>query len=1039
MLALFGTRWPVGVAGLLLLATGLCGCAATLSVSPAVSAHSAQVVQLPPQVRQQGKAGRITLPWSSQAMGSVDGAELVLMPAGPYVSHRLALASPPLALASAGRRVYVASADRALRVLDFSADGAVRELARLADVGGRVTGLSLVGQHLLLVLADGRVRVLDVSGDQPPRPLADYTAPAPVRAARLLDDSVYLLLPDGQRLQRLRLTAGDSRLRPVAQWTLPMAATAFAVRDDHAWLVTARGLAAVSLAGQQARQQAFATTSGRPSAIQLRGNQALVAAGAGGLQVFDISRADSLRWLGSYNKRGAIAGMVATADGAVVRQANGVLLSLALHNPELPSAGAAFKPGAPVLAMAAQGEAVIVASRQGLQRVVMAGDGSGAISPAGLNLGGSRRGVIRGDILYVADWFSGLHLYDISNPQQPRHLSNYHTPGSSKGVALMGDYALVGDDDQGLQIIDIHDPRHPVWTAELPPEAMARLGLAYTMKRVGRRLYLADHRGGFHIIDLSDIRHPRRLGGYDTPGKAWAIDVRDDIAYVADDRAGLLLFDVSDPARPQPFAQFDPSGQAEDVVLQGDRAYLAFFDQGLYVLDIHDPRQPQVLSHLAIPGNARGIALGDGLIYVAGWESGLHIVDTRDPKAPRIIGSLDTDGDAWGINVKGRYAYVLDWWGGIKVVDVSQPTQPTLVGRYQSRGTLRQLRAHGSYLYAASGAGGLQVYDIKNPIGPIWAKGLDVAGDSRDLWIEDDRAYLAAGDGGLAVFDILSPFNARRLGGFDTPGAATLVRAWNEYAYVADSRAGLLVLDMRDPLRPVEVARYPQPVRDLWVDEHGLWRVTAAGISQWGFAADGRLVASDTWDAAGDYAWLRSAGERVVAAGRQGQVSIWRRGAHGLQLLGQYDAGETLSDLQLAGNSIYLLGQRSGLMAVDISRPAAPRRYAVYPPTGQHERFALAKGAAFFAGETKLVTLRLLPATRVGVTAAGQLTLQWPADLPRGSYHLLVRTADGRQQLRPNALKLQFADPRRRHNALDTYRQLLKTPLKPPPEPDRRP
>jgi hypothetical protein len=1000
--------------------------------------RSDQVVQLPQQVRQQGKAGRITLPLSRQEMGGAGGVELVLMPAGPYVSHRLPLSSPPQALASDGQRVYVASADRVLRVLDFSASGEVRELAQLVDVGGRVTSLSLAGDRLLLVLADGRVRLLTVARDQAPSVLASYTAPEPVRAARLLGDSVYLLLGE-KRLQRLQLTAGDTQLHQLAQWTLPRPTSAFAVRGDHAWLVTAQGLAAVSLAGQQADLQAFITIIGRPSAIDLHGQLALVTAGAGGLQVFDISQADSLRWLGSYNKRGAIAGMVAMANGTVVRLANGMLLSLALHNPELPSAGAAFRPEAPVLAMAAQGEALILATRQGLLRVVMAGDGTGAISPAGLNLGGSRRGVIRGDILYVADWFSGLHLYDISNPRQPRHLSNYHTPGSSKGVALMADYALVGDDDQGLQIIDIHDPRHPVWTAELPPEAMAKLGLAYTMKRVGQRLYLADHRGGFHIIDLSDIRHPHRLGGYDTPGKAWAVDVRGDIAYVADDRAGLLLFDVSDPARPQPFAQFDPGGQAEDVVLQGDRAYLAFFDQGLYVLDIHDPRQPQVLSHLAIPGNARGIALGDGLIYVAGWESGLHIVDTHDPAAPRIIGSLDTDGDAWGINLKGHYAYVLDWWGGIKVVDVSQPTRPTLVGRYQGRGTLRQLRARGGYLYAASGAGGLQVYDIKNPIGPIWAKGLDIAGDSQDLWLDDDRAYVAAGDGGLAVFDILSPFNARRLGGFDTPGAATQVRVWNEYAYVADSRAGLLVLDMRDPLRPVEVARYPQSVRDLWVDEHGLWRVTAAGISHWGFADDGRLVASNNWDAAGDYAWLRSEGERVVAASRQGRVSIWQRDTQGLQLLGQYDAGEELSDLQLAGNSIYLLGQRSGLMAVDVSRPGTPRCYAVYPPTGQYDRFTLAKGGAFFAGETKLATLRLLPVTRVSVATKDQLTLQWPADLPRGSYHLLVRTADGRQQLRPNALKLQFADPRQRHNALDAYRQLLKSPLKPPPEPDRRP
>jgi hypothetical protein len=456
------------------------------------------------------------------------------------------------------------------------------------------------------------------------------------------------------------------------------------------------------------------------------------------------------------------------------------------------------------------------------------------------------------------------------------------------------------------------------------------------------------------------------------------------------------------------------------------------------VLDIHDPRHPKVLSRLHIPGNARGIALGDGLIYVAGWESGLHIVDTHDPKAPRIIASLDTDGDAWGVNVKDGYAYVLDWWGGIKVVDVSQPTRPALVGRYQGRGTLRRLRARGSYLYAASGAGGLQVYDIKNPIGPIWAKGLEIAGDSQDLWLDDERAYVAAGDGGLAVFDIQSPFNSTRLGGYDTPGEARQVRVWNQYAYVADSRAGLLVLDMRDPQRPVEVARYPLQPRDLWVDEHGLWLVTATGIQQWAFADDGSLQTHGGWTVAGDFAWLRSQGRLVVAASRQGRVSLWQRGGQGLQWLGRYDAGEGLSDLQLAGDSLYLLGQRSGLMALDVSQPAAPRRYAQYPATGEQQRFTLANGAAFFAGDNKLASLKLLPVTRLSRKGQG-LTLHWPAALPSGSYHLLLRGAAGRQQLYPNILKLQYADPQRGRNALEVFKRLLKTPLKPPPEPDRRP
>jgi len=787
------------------------------------------------------------------------------------------------------------------------------------------------------------------------------------------------------------------------------------------------------------------STSGIPSDVQLQGQLALVADGRGGLQVFDISDPETLQWRGSFNKRGAIRGFSLSEEttggsSALLALQNGGVLRLGLGNPELPSSGAALYTESPVMFSSLQGDAAVLATTKGLQRAMMVGGGDGAISPEGLNLGGSRRGVIRDDILYVADWFSGLHLYDISNPRQIRHLSNYHTPGSSKGVALMGNYVLVGDDDQGLQIIDVEDPQHPSWTAELSPKAMADLGLAYTMKLVGKILYLADHRGGFHIIDLSDIYHPRRLGGYDTPGKAWDIDVKDNVAFVADDRGGLLMFDVSDPAKPEPFAQFNPGGQAEDVALQDGRAYVAFFDKGLYTLDVSDPHNAQVIGHTPIPGNARSIELGDGLIYVASWEAGLQVVDTRfsvdkGPAVPRIIGSFDTDGAAWGVKVKDGFAYVLDWWGGIKVVDVRQPSRPAYVGRYQARGTLQQLRTKGTYLFAASGAGGLQVYDIKNPLNPIWAKGLDLDGQAQDLWIEDSRAYVAAGDGGVAIFDILDPFYTRQVGGVDTPGEATKIVAGNDYLYIADSQTGLLVMDVRDPQRPVEVARYNVRVQDLWLDEQALWLVSPAGLVEWQVAGDGRLQQGIT--VPGAFVNVRIRDDVLVAATRTGIIKLWRRTTQGLEALGQYASGDTVTGLQLSGDALYVLGAHDGLQVLDISQPRSPWLTTAYPATGRHSGLAIARGAAFIAGEAKLASVTLLPALSVSVKTVSvknqqELTLQVPAALPRGEYHLLAVGPKGQRQVLPKAFKLQFAPPGQRNTTLDAFRRLLKVPLKPP-------
>lgn len=1072
-------RAGLAMAGIALV---LGGCAVpTASITPV--SVTPRIVAAAPQGLQQGKAARLILP----AVQWTPDTQLALMPAGPYRTHRLTLASPPVAMlavdtAAAGQRVFLATADRRLTIVDFPAAGLsspqasphtpssssppgkrpslsdqAQVLSQL-DLASPVTQLAHAQDRLLLALADGQLQWWDVAAPIAPRLLGSQRL-----SGRLLDlqwdgGTAYLLLEQSEgeaQLQRW-VWAEATSPRLDRQWSLPVTADAFAVRGSWLWTVGPAGIAVLDIAGGQALLRDALATSGRPDDLQLQGRLALVADGRGGLVLFDIGTPAQLQWRGSYNKHGAIQGLAVApldetagaspgsltprGDSALLMLRSGGVLRLGLANPALPSSGAAFRADAPIVFGALQGDAALLATEHSLQRVMMVGDGRGAISSEGLNLGGSRRGAFAegtdDHILYVADWFSGLHLYDISNPRQLRHLSNYHTPGSSKGVTLLDHYALVGDDDQGLQIIDVEDPHRPRWTAELTPAEMAGLGLAYTMKRVGKTLYLADHRGGFHIIDLTDIRQPRRLGGYDTPGKAWDIEVQGTVAFVADDRAGLLMFDVSDPARPAPFAQFNPGGQAEAVALQDGRAYVAFFDQGLYTLDVRDPRQPQVIGHTPIPGNARGLELGDGVLYVASWEAGLQVVDTRGPAAPRIIGRFDTDGAAWGVKVRGGYAYVLDWWGGIKVVDVRDPARPAYVSRYHARDRLQQMRSRDTYLYAASGAGGLQVYDIKNPLNPIWAKGLEIDGHSQDLWIGDERLYVAAGLGGVAIVDILDPFYSRQIGHITTPGEATRVRAGNEYAYIVDSLAGLLVVDARDPQRPREVARYELPVHDLWLDGQDLWLVTDQGLAQHRLAADGRLTPGAV--VPGAFVGVRAQGGLVAASDVSGRISLWRHSAEdrpdGLLALGDYDSADMVTGLWLDADRLYVVGRETGLSVVDIRQPQTPRLIAGYPPTGNHTQVSIARGAAFLAGEARLASVNLLPALTAEPAAGGGVILQLPGDLPLGGYHLLTVGPEGQRQLRPKAIEVGFAAAGQRRFSLDTYRQLLTSPVKPPAE-----
>jgi hypothetical protein len=1012
---------------------------------------------------QQGIASTIRITAKPSPNYWHQNTQLSLIPAGPYVSRRYPLAFRPLAITSDGHYAYVATSSNKknysnMLVIQLKPGGQSKPLSEKLLINGVITKLVYKNKRLIFALKHGGIKVLDVSKPTSPVTILNHPTNSPVLDIQVDKQSVYLLLKNNTLLEiSLAPDATDKTPGKLEnKWKLPVPAISIAVRSKLVILAGPEGIATVMLTNTSARLIDKHKTSGNPQNIQAIDNLAFVADGPGGLIVFRIEPDGHLLWVGSYNKRGAINSISTTRSGnkivSLASLSNGNIMSIDLTNSELPGSGVMFKPQQAILAATllntlntSPGKTslqsdVLLATENSLLWVVMTGNNNQLISSEGVNQGGSRRGVIRDNILYVDDWFSGLHLYDISNPKQIKHLSNYHTPGSSKGVVLLDHYALVGDDDQGLQIINIKNPLQPHWVSELTPKSLSGVGLAYTMKLVKNTLYLADHRGGFHIIDLSDIKHPKRLGGYNTSGKSWGIDVVNNFVFVADDTSGLLIFDASDVSNPNLVGHFDPGGQAEDVLIKNNLAYVTFFDDGLYILDIGQPQKPKVIGHISIPGNARGLALDKNLAYIAGWESGLHIVDISEPSTPHILGSYDTDGAAWGVNIKDGIVYVLDWWGGIKVINVQQPSKPAYLGQYHARGTLQQMRSKNKYLYTASGSGGLQVFDIKNPLNPIWSTGVDLNGDAVDVWLDEDRAYVATGKNGIVILDTLDPFYTHRIGLVNTPGQALRVRAFNEILYLQDTLAGLMVIDVREPQRPRELGRYPIQINDLWMDDNVLWVSTTQGLAWWQHSDDGNLKNKKLLTIPGGTNWVRSQNDLVVTADKGGVIKLWRKTPEGLIPLSHYKTRESLSDLQLKQDTLYVLGQQSGLMAINISDPKTPRLTTVYPATGNHTRFEIAQGAAFFSGESRLASVTLLPSTGLTSTIIthtnrpNEAEILLPADLPIGQYHLLATTPAGQRELLPNAITVQFSAPGQDKSSLKAMRQMLKSPLKPPTE-----
>lgn len=746
-------------------------------------------------------------------------------------------------------------------------------------------------------------------------------------------------------------------------------------------------------------------------AVAVQDDVALVARG-GGVTVFDIADPSHPKWLGSHGRLGNVAGVRMHGQRAVVWNDRAEVILLDITRLSLPSVIATWR-GAEnaVDAWFGEGGDVMVA----LPSKVLVIDFS-ALPPhfsnqnldvgQGVNFGGERRLFIRDDIAYVADWFSGVHLYDIRDPRHPRLLSTYHTPGSAKGVWVEGDYAFVADDDWGLQVLNVKDPGRPMSVASL-----ATNGLAYTPKLVGNVLYLASHRGGFQLIDVSRPAFPQIIADVDTPGKAWSLDVAGNTLFVADDGSGILVFDVSEPRQPRQIGAFAPGGAAEDVVVRGNVAYAAFFDQGFYVLDISNPAQPRPLGHVATPGNARAIALQGNLAYVTDWFAGVQIIDVADPAHPVIVGNYDTSGAAWGIGLKGDHAYIGDWWGGFAVLDVSNPARPALAGHYHARGEVMQVATQGKFAFTANGANGMQVFDISNPLNPTWATGVDIEGTVRSIWLDGTLAYLAVdagADEGLMRVDIRNPYQAHIVDKVRIPGGARNARTHEGRIY-AMTRHGLVVVDVADPAQPRPLAAYK--VNDVWGDNGRVFIATDGGLAMFDARHDEKLH-------------YKSATETLLVRARGNEVFVHERGV-GIRILdisggdfrqaGLFATEEPLADLRLEGEILYATARDSGLLAINVATSAQPVIQAIYPLVQPATRIEIFGGAALLGGGDIITSVRLLPPVAQTSASDGKVYLEIPKDIPLGSYDLVRLRPDGGKDINRNALKIampRFSKPK---------------------------
>ena len=201
-------------------------------------------------------------------------------------------------------------------------------------------------------------------------------------------------------------------------------------------------------------------------------------------------------------------------------------------------------------------------------------------------------GVARqGDLLYALSFSGSLHIIDISDVSNPKHLGFTSLFFNSWRILPMGDVAYVADNYKGLVVVDLSEPTEP----SVIKTVKAAGGIQDFWVSKGH-LYAAVGKPGVQVFDLSDPKDPKALGTHTIGPSVIGISESDDVLWVTNNEAAAA-FSLKDPSNPELIGYEETSDWALNVYARGGLGYISDWDY-VHVLEAFpDRKAPEIDPH----------------------------------------------------------------------------------------------------------------------------------------------------------------------------------------------------------------------------------------------------------------------------------------------------------------------------------------------------------------------------------------------------------------------------------------------------------
>ena len=397
------------------------------------------------------------------------------------------------------------------------------------------------------------------------------------------------------------------------------------------------------------------------------------------------------------------------------------------------------------------------------------------------------------DLLFVVE-YAKITLFDISDPGNPRFLSDLKTENTIRNLSFNGTYAYGGSYDNWLAMFDFSDSLnlqfHPYFFRENDFISHAIWRDSF--------LYVSESRNdSLHIYTIENPLLPEIVNSIYMKGM-YGISFHHEIAIISGQGHGIKIYDFSNPENPQFVKSI--SKWSEEVHLNPPYLFNQSDDGRIDVYDISDEANILYIGLFAFGSRNQGFDLDEKYAYIVQAQRGIAIVDVRQELGPYEIGIIPiTDDYLYSVTIFENYCFV----GGRKlyIYDISDPLSPVSISEYTNNDRIRQIQISHPYVFMNQGRDGIQILDITEINNPVEVGSFKDVKEVDVIQVVGNTLYFSDDLEKLIILDVTDKATPVVMDSFIMKHITGMALE-DSYLYLSRRSTGFTILDIRDPRNP---------------------------------------------------------------------------------------------------------------------------------------------------------------------------------------------------------------------------------------------